>query len=852
VRTALAAVVLGAGALVAARPVGPLPALGPLLDPTRGVWAAARTGDASASAAVAIPGLRGPVEVRVDDRGVPHIFAADEEDAYAALGYVVARDRLLQLHVQTLAASGRLTELAGARALPLDREMRGLGLPRAAERKLAAIGDTSRSARILQAYAAGINAWIDGLGPGDLPVEFKLLGTRPARWTPVSSVHLANRMGYTLAYIAPELERAAAAARVGDSAAAALFPAAQPVVEPIQPNGARAPRVDPVRLPPPGAPSAPAARTAALGRAFFPLRPTGGAAAERPSMASNNWAVAPARSATGHALLAGDPHLELTLPSIWYEAHLVVPGRLDTYGVTIPGLPAIVIGFNRDVAWTFTNTGADVIDFFAEEVDDGARPTRYRVDGAWRPIERRVETYRDGGAATVAADTLLFTHRGPLRRDPTAPPGAARRWVSMRWTVLEAADPLGAFRDANGARSARELLDAFARSYEAPAQNMLAADRGGTIGIRSTGRFPVRAGDGSGMVVRDGRTGANDWRGYLPVERWPQAFAPSQGFLASANQQPIDPGATRDYWGGDYDPWRALRINALLRADSSVTVDDMRRWQTDPASERANLFAPHFLGAAERVLARAGAAGSDSARGALREGARLLAAWNRRYDTTSTRAVLFEEAMRAATDALWDELDDPRRPPAPGAGDPAWLRRPRRVATPDAALLAALLRDSANVWWDVRATVERREDRDDVLAGALGTAYATLRRRYGAPDGGEWVWARRRHVNVRHLLQLPAFSRLDLPARGGPGTLSPSFGNGGHGASWRMVVELGPEVRGWGTYPGGQSGDPASPRYADRLPRWLAGELDPLRFPRRPVDLPTAQTTQVLTLTPAR
>jgi penicillin amidase len=563
-------------------------------------------------------------------------------------------------------------------------------------------------------------------------------------------------------------------------------------------------------------------------------------------MASNNWAVAPARSATGHALLAGDPHLELTLPSIWYEAHLVVPGRLDAYGVTIPGLPALLIGFNRDVAWTFTNTGADVVDFYAEEVDDPRRPTRYRVDGAWRPLERRVEVYRGKGGEVVAADTLLFTHRGPLRPDtatfrrPRAPgtpagAGAPPRWLSMRWTVLESATTPLAFHEVSAARSARELLDAMARGYDAPAQNMLAADRAGTIAVRSTGRFPVRPGDGSGLTVRDGRTSASDWRGALPVERWPQAFAPAQGFLASANQQPIDPRQTRDYWGGGYEPWRAMRIGALLAADSSVTVDDMRRFQTDPGSERANLFAPQFAAAAERVAARGGPGAVR-----VREAARLLAQWDRRYDTASTRAVLFEEAMRQLADRTWDELL-----PAPGDSAPR-----RRVATPDAAVLAALLADSASPWWDDRRT-PARERRDDVLAASLVAAHDALVRRLGPPDGGGWRWARVRHANVNHLLRIPAFSRREIPVPGGTGTLSPSFGSGVHGASWRMVVELGPDVRGWAIYPGGQSGDPTSPRYDDRLPRWRAGTLDPLRFPRRPEDLAAGQRGGTLTLVPA-
>jgi penicillin amidase len=544
-------------------------------------------------------------------------------------------------------------------------------------------------------------------------------------------------------------------------------------------------------------------------------------------MASNNWAVAPRRSATGHALLAGDPHLDLTLPAIWYEAHLVVPGALDVYGVTIPGSAAIVIGFNRDVAWTFTNTGTDVLDLYAEQVDDAAHPTRYRLDGAWKPLERRVERYVGPHGETVATDTLYFTHRGPMRRVRS---GA---WLSMRWTVLEAGTEITGIYAASHARSAAELEDGFARWHHAPAQNMLAADRGGHIAIRSSGRFPIRPGDGTGGAVRDGTTSASDWTGALSVAQYPQAFDPAQGFLASANQQPIDPRVATGWWGGSYDPWRALRINTLLRADSAVTVDAMRRFQTDPGSARADLFVPYFLGAAQRVLARAT---MDTEAARLSEAAGLLGQWDRRYTRENTRAVLFEAAMQELVTRTWDELE------APGSR--------RRVITPSTAVLAELLADSASVWWDdhTTPTVERR---DDILAASLVAALEGVRKRYGDPGGDGWRWDRIRHANVNHLLRLPALSALELPVAGGPGTMSPSFGPGTHSASWRMVVELGPELRAWTTYPGGQSGNPVSPRYRDRVPLWAKGELEPVRIPSSPAQLDAAHRSATLTLRPA-
>ena len=824
----LAAIVLLAVTLVAgATRIGPAPALGAFLDPAHGVWSMARATSLPRDARARVVNLGATVTVLYDDRAVPHIFAANEEDAYRALGYVTARDRLYQLYLQTMAASGRLTEIAGPRALALDREMRGLGLPRSAERLAATVRDTSPSVRRLRAYADGINSYVRTLPASELPLEFRLTGTRPSEWTLADSYHLFNRMGWTLAYLSLEDDRAAAASRVGMRAAAALFPDDDAIQEPVQPNGQRAPRFDARVLPPPGEPDTTSGRLLAAGAAFFPARTsTLREDDERRSMASNNWAVAPRRSATGHALLAGDPHLDLTLPSIWYEAHLVVPGALDVAGVTIPGSGAIVIGFNRDVAWTLTNSGADVLDLYAEQVDDSVVPTRYRLDGAWKALESRVERYRGPGGETIATDTLYFTHRGPMQR-------VHGRWLSMRWTVLEAGTEIDAFHDAAHARSAADLQAAFSHSYRAPAQNVIAADRAGHIAINTQGRFPIRAGDGSGSTVRDGGSGANDWLGAIAGDELPQSIDPAQGFLASANQQPVDPRVTTRWWGGSYDPWRAMRINTLLRGDSAVTVDAMRRFQTDPGSARADLFVPEFLAAATRVLARA----NDAPNASLAEARRLLSQWDRRYTRDDVRAVLFEGAMQELASRTWDELI------VPGST--------RRIITPQSAMLAALLGDSASAWWDVRSTpaVERR---DDILAASLAASLANARAKYGAPEASGWRWSGIRHANIFHLLRLPALSALEIPVQGGPATLSPSSGSGTHGASWRMVVELGPALRAWATYPGGQSGNPASGRYRDRLDEWTRGALTPVRLPASPAELDEAHRSARLVLERAR
>ena len=829
-RLAGALLLFGAALFVGARRIGLAPALGSFIEPAHGVWSLARSASLPRSATGNVATLNAAVNVVYDDRAVPHIFAANEEDAYRALGYVVARDRLFQLYLQTMAATGRLTEIAGARALPLDREMRGLGLPRSAERKLAATPDSAVFLRFARAYADGVNAYIRQMPASELPLEFRLTGTRPEAWKAIDSYHLLNRMGYTLAYLAVETDRAAAASRVGVRAADALFPDDAPIVEPIQPNGRTTPRFDFHPLPAPGAPDTTSALIVAATDAFLPTRRLTTADPDDPprTLASNNWAVSPSRSSSGHALLAGDPHLDLSLPSIWYEAHLVVPGALDVYGVTIPGAPNIVIGFNRDAAWTFTNTGADVLDYYAEHVDNEEHPARYQVDGAWRAIEQRIERYRGPRGETIATDTLYFSHRGPMRR-------VNGRWLSMRWTILEAGRELDAFYGAAHATSAMGVEDAMARSYLAPAQNMLAADRGGHIAIRSTGRYPLRPGDGKGSIVRDGSKRANDWTGDLPVAQYPQAFDPAQGYLASANQQPIDPRVATGWWGGSYDPWRAMRINTLLRADSAMTPRKMQAFQTDPGSARADLFVPAFLLAAQRVSSRAGPGVS---RNVLVEARQLLGQWDRRYTTDNRRAVLFEEAMRNLVAMTWDEL----------ATDAS---RVRRVATPSTAVLAELLSDSASAWWDDRSTPQV-ETRDDILAASLAASLRATRTRFGDPDSDRWRWDHVRFANAYHLLRLPALSALNLPMQGGAGTLNPSSGTGTHGSSWRMVVELGPEITAWATYPGGQSGNPLSARYRDRIPLWVNGELEPVHLPRTREALARTQQSAELTLLPPR
>jgi penicillin amidase len=738
----------------------------------------------------------------------------------------MARDRLFQMELQTMAAAGRLTEWVGSRAIDVDRRTRALGLPWGVEKKFAAYDHKSMGFRAMAAYADGVNAWMSSMKRQDLPIEFRLLNVEPFRWEPIYTVYFFSKMALTLGFNDATYSRLAAQAIVGRAAADALYPVNSPIQEPIQPNGFSAPRYDLASIPGPGAPDSSAVVALSLQEKLLAAVAVDKPNADGDALGSNNWAVSPQRTRDKHALLAGDPHLDLTLPSIWYEMHIVVPGKLDVAGVGFPGVPGVVIGFNRNVAWTFTNTGSDVHDYYAEVVDDQAKPTRYKIDGAWRPLQIKHESYLDKAGKVIRGDTLYFTHRGPMTLQ-------SGKWVSMRWTAYEASSENENFLNAQHAKNANEWLDAM-KTFVGPTQNGLVADKSGNIAIRSAGHYPIRPGDGRGDVLRDGSSSANDWKGYLPVAQYPYSMNPPQGFLASANHQPVDPRANPSYMGSDwYSPWRAIRINELLRADSAVTPDAMRRFQTDPGSARADAFIPRFLAAA----AHEDSAGRADA--TLREAAKLLGEWDRKYTKDNRRAVLFERAMRELTERTWDELSS--------KGEQGVMSPP--VGIPEGQILVELMDTPTSPWWDDRRT-KPVEDRDAILAASLQTALNETRKEHGDPSSSGWLWSNVQHANIYHLARIPAFSALGIPVQGGPSTLSPSGTSGTQGPSWRMVVELGPEVRAWATYPGGQSGNPSSPRYTDRLSLWEKGELAPVLFPKSISEIDTRRITSRLILTP--
>ncbi|MGH7656595.1 MAG: penicillin acylase family protein, partial [Gemmatimonadales bacterium] len=347
------------------------------------------------------------------------------------------------------------------------------------------------------------------------------------------------------------------------------------------------------------------------------------------------------------------------------------------------------------------------------------------------------------------------------------------------------------------------------RKLGAPPLAGVVADRWGSIAVKIMGRLPRRPA-AAGMVVQDGSTDDADWAGEVPYEEMAVAVNPDRGYVATANQQPVDPGDNGIYYGNNWpDPWRAIRLNTLLESGDAFTPDDMRKFQTDPVSARVEWFLPWLL------RAGGGHSVTVSESGVARD---LLREWDGRYTITNERAILFELVMDALSRMLWDEL-----------------RSAGVQATPSLAVMARLLEQPDSPWWDDRSTPEV-EDRDALLARALAAGHAAAVKSYGPAEGGGWRWGDVRPLTIPHLSGFVSFSATATPIHGGPGTLGPVTGEP-FGASWRMVVELGSPMRAWTIYPGGQSGDPRSPWYRNRIPAWSAGRLEEVILPREPEEL---------------
>jgi len=794
------------------RPMAGLAPPGTLFDPLDGLYRTARTAEHPSSGIATLPALDGTVTLERDERGVPHIFAGTDRDAIMALGYVVAQDRLFQLDFLPKVAAGRLSEIFGAGSVETDRFLRRTGMEWGVQKNVARIvQEGGLEYDLLRWFIAGANAYIDALAVEDLPFEFRLFDYQPERLTPAHAVRLMQYFAYDLTYRSDAASYGTLQQRLGAEAFARLFPRRVPLAVPIIPEpgrgvSRRTPAATAEGAPRPGdGPPPVRGMTAVQQRAL-------GTWAEGfvDGKGSNNWVVAGSRSATGAPLLAGDMHLSLTLPAIWYETHLVTPS-MNTYGVTTPGTPLPIEAFNEDVAWAFTNTGADVIDHYALELDETR--LRYRFEDGWRALDAVPDTIRVKGQAPLV-DTLYYAHWGPVVFD-------GEEAVATRWVAHEPSRTLLALWGMNHARNLDDF-EAALRQWDTPMQNIVYADVAGNIAIRSTGYLPIRRG-GHGVGLLDGSTRAFEWIGRVPFEDLPHALNPAQGFLTSTNQQPAD--ATYPYYlGHDWrSVYRSVRIDTLLRGRKDHTVADFKRYQADVHAVQRDLFVP-MLDTLQGLSSWA-----DSLRG-------LLTAWPGETTVDRAEPLILDEFLRALDVLAWDE--------------PVF----QGVRRPDEAVLFQMLRDEPDDrWLDVQATDER-ERAAGLMRLALEAAADTLRVRYGR-DVEAWRWGDHHTVVFRHMTLTPALRALWRGPQPYPGfaeTLSPAAGRlTTHSASWRVVVDFSrvPPV-GYGVYPGGQSGHPFSAFYDLHVPAYVQFEHYPLSKPGAPGELTPAVVSSRLTLHP--
>ncbi|MET3126036.1 penicillin amidase [Arcicella rosea] len=770
---------------------GTAPAFGRFLSPFTGFWVNAEKplSDKPVEGSLQLAGLQDEVTIEYDELGIPHIFANNDHDLYLAQGYVTAKDRLWQMEFQTHYAAGRLTEIVGEKALESDKYNRRMGAVYGAEKSLAGMMEDPQSKVALEAYSEGVNAYIDQLKVRTLPVEYKLLGYQPERWTPIKSALFLKNMSFVLASGTDDLRMTNILRKYGREVAEELFPNYPFEESPIIPTGTPQ---DFTPLPLPKAP------------ADFVGTGSMKASTERDKgIGSNNWAVSGSKSASGLPLLANDPHLTLSLPSIWYQMQLVGP-NVNVYGATMPGTPNVISGFNKDIAWGVTNVGADIVDWYEVKFKD-AKMNEYWHDGQWKKITKRPERYimKNGD---VVLDTVLFTHHGPIvyldNEKPfkkNIPTGHALRWIAH-----DKSQELTTFYQLNRAKNYDDYVKALS-FYAAPAQNFVFASNQDDIALWVNGKFPLKA-KLQGKYILDGTDKMADWQGFIPHAHNPHVKNPARGFVSSANQSSTDP--TYPYYiNWEFAPsQRGRRINQRLESMSKITVDSLRALQND----NYNLKAAGIL---DKLISLVKAPTAKQAKAI-----KVLQTWNKQNDVAEIAPTIFETWSNLLYESIWkDEFAYDENIP---------MKYPSLDKT-----IQLIKQEPTAKWFDNVNTKNKVETLEELASTSLTATLDSLTKWQKADMGDTWAWANYKSTDIKHLIPgLDAFSKMNVNIGGGTGIVNATTER--TGPSWRMIIQLGKNnaVKGYGVIPGGQSGNPGSPHYDDMIETWRQGKLNELLF----------------------
>lgn len=838
------------------------------------------------SGEVDVAALGAEVRVVRDERGIPQVYAENPEDLFRGQGYVHAQDRFFEMDFRRHVTSGRLAELVGENqaAIEADAVVRTLGWRRVAEAELPLLEPATRT--YLQAYADGVNAYLDGRSPADLSVAYTVLGQQVEldsieRWEPADSLAWLKAMAWDLkTNYTDEIGRALTYDAVGggepaDALVAQLYPEYPytrhlPIVPPEQATAGAAlapalraqgevPTSAPAGLVDPGVGD----MTEVLDSVAGPMAAVTRALDAVPALlgrgegiGSNSWVVSGELTATGSPLLANDPHLAGSVPGIWYQVglHCTDVGEacpFDVAGYSFSGLPGVVVGHNADIAWGVTNLGPDVTDFFLERVGSGT----YLRDGQQVPLETRTETIQVAGGEPREIEIRSTVH-GPIVSDvidqadtlgavapvpPDSPIQGTGYEVSLQWTALTPGRTADAIFALNTAADWDDFR-AAAQLFEVPAQNLVYADTEGNIGYQAPGVIPTRTpgtgrGQADGTWPRLGWDSAWDWTGTIPFEELPSVLNPEEGFIVTANQAVVGPEypyvLTRDW---DYG-YRSQRIRERLDElgdAGGITSAQMSELQNDTRNGFAPLLVPSLLA----VPLGTSTGLTPEAADFTSEARELLDGW----DATQPQ----ESSAAAYYNAVWSQLleltfeDELQGSIAPNGGA-RWFE-----------VVGPLLQNDESVLWDDQRTPAVVETRDQILAQALYAARLELTSSLGK-NPEDWEWGK------LHQLELEAqplggdgvpgpvrelFNPDPIPVGGGTSIVNATSWNAALVddytvtglPSMRMVVDLADlDASTWVDLTG-ISAHPWSPHYGDQTQAWAAGETFPWPFSRGAVD----------------
>lgn len=776
----------------------PTPKLGYFLSPQQGFWKNAEKVDAGFDASIVAKDLKGNVDVYMDDRLVPHIYADHDEDAYFVQGYLHAKFRLWQMDFQTRVAAGRLSEIAGADKLSIDRFFRRLGMVYGAEQTEKYISENNPVMKAtVDAYTAGVNAYLKQLAPEDLPFEYKLMNYQPEQWTPKKTYLFLMFMSYDLTgrSATADLQLTNTRDYLGFDLFDKLYTNQQDSLDPIIPKGTA---FAPASIHPIIPANADSLYLKKKGTTTTIANATAAVEAPDKNNGSNNWAVSGSKTKSGRPILCSDPHLGLNLPSLWYEVQITTPSH-GTYGASFPGSPGVIIGFNDSIAWGVTNAGRDVLDYYELKFKDSTQK-EYWFNGQWQATTNRQEIIKVKDSADVV-ENIAMTHWGPTMFDAHYQnPQSMGRNLAVKWTGHNPSAGMETFYKLNRAKNYDDYINAISL-WKCPGQNFVFASKSGDIAIKQQGSFVARW-NRQGDYIMPGQDSSYDWQGIIPADENPMIKNPGRGFVSSANQKSVD--STYPYYLGtaaSFPLYRGISVNKRLAVMNQITPNDMQALQTD----NYNVFAEFARPALNKFIDQNKL--SADAQRMVKE----MNNWDLYNNGNSKGITAFKVIWDSVEDAVWgDEL----------AGSSIPLTKPESYV-----LLDQMNKDSNfSVADDIRTKDKVETLKEQVQ---LGVEQAT-KKLLELEKEGKFEWVSYKSTRVLHLTKIPALSRLNLPIGGGVNIINATTDV--HGPSWRMVVHLTDEIEAYGLYPGGQSGNPGSPYYDTFVDYWAAGKYYRLLF----------------------